>query len=216
MTRAHMLRRFAIVLMLLICIGFEMITAQAPGTGAIKGMVYDPSGLAIQDAHIAVVNELTNAARTATTSATGAFSVSLLSPGPYSITVKAAGFAERTAKSINVVVSETNVVEFRLPVASVGESVNVEPSSELAQTESSSLGRAVDQETIEALPLSNRNYTQILSLSPGVVVELPDASALGRGTQDVTANGNKTTSNNIQFNGIDANNLSQNSAANDG
>ena len=216
MTRAHMLRRFAIVLMLLICIGFEMITAQAPGTGAIKGMVYDPSGLAIQDAHIAVVNELTNAARTATTSATGAFSVSLLSPGPYSITVKAAGFAERTAKSINVVVSETNVVEFRLPVASVGESVNVEPSSELAQTESSSLGRAVDQETIEALPLSNRNYTQILSLSPGVVVELPNAAALGRGTQNVTANGAKTTSNNIQFNGIDANNLSQNSAASDG
>ncbi len=144
------------------------------------------------------------------------FSVSLLSPGTYSITVDAPGFSQRTAKSINVVVSETNVVEFRLSVASVGESVNVEPSLELAQTESSSLGRAVDQQTIEALPLSNRNYTQILSLSPGVVVELPNASALGRGTQDVTANGSKTTSNNIQFNGIDANNLSQNSAANDG
>jgi hypothetical protein len=39
---------------------------------------------------------------------------------------------------------------------------------------------------------------------------------LGRGTQNVTSNGAKTTSNNIQFNGIDANNLSQNSAANDG
>jgi hypothetical protein len=78
------------------------------------------------------------------------------------------------------------------------------------------IGRAVDKETIEALPLSNRNYTQILSLSPGVVVELPNAAALGRGTQNVTANGNKTTSNNIQFNGIDANNLSQNSAASDG
>ena len=90
------------------------------------------------------------------------------------------------------------------------------PAVELAQTESSTLGRAVDQQTIEALPLSNRNYTQILSLSPGIVVELPNASALGRGTQDVSANGNKTTGNNIQFNGIDANNLSQNSAANDG
>jgi hypothetical protein len=215
MTPAHVLRRITLLL-LLIYSGFQSATAQAPGTGAIKGTVYDPSGLAIQEAHVTVVNDLTNASRSATTTASGVFSVSLLSPGSYSITVNAPGFAERTAKSINVVVSETKVVELRLSVASVGESVNVEPSLELAQTESSSLGRAVDQQTIEALPLSNRNYTQILSLSPGVVVELPNASALGRGTQDVSSNGSKTTSNNIQFNGIDANNLAQNSAASDG
>ena len=47
--------------------------------------------------------------------------------------------------------------------------------------ESSTLGRAVEQEAIEALPLANRNYTQILGLSPGVVAALPDATALGRG-----------------------------------
>ncbi len=216
MTPANLFRRTAFLLIWMICSGPQSATAQAPGTGAIKGTVYDPSGLAIQNAHITVVNDLTNATRATTTSAAGSFAVSLLSPGAYSITVDAPGFAQRKTNSINVVVSETNVVEFRLPVASVGESVNVEPSSELAQTESSSLGRAVDQQTIEALPLSNRNYTQILSLSPGVVVELPNASALGRGTQNVTANGSKTTSNNIQFNGIDANNLSQNSAASDG
>src|SRR6185437_4568950 len=98
----------------------------------------------------------------------------------------------------------------------VGVSVKVETTAELAQSKSSTLGRAVDQQTINALPLSNRNYTQILSLSPGIAVELPNATAIGRGSQDVSANGNKTTGNNIQFNGIDANNLSQNSAANDG
>jgi hypothetical protein len=49
-----------------------------------------------------------------------------------------------------------------------------------------------------------------------VGVALPNATALGRDSQNVTSNGAKTTSNNIQFNGIDANNLSQNSAENDG
>jgi len=215
MTPSHLLRRAAFLLLLIYSCS-QLSPAQTPGTGAIKGTVYDPSGSIIQNAHVTAINDLTNAARTATTNTVGVFSISLLSPGTYSINVDAPGFAQRTAKSIQVVVSETNIVEFRLPVASVGESVNVEPTPELAQTESSSLGRAVDQQTIEALPLSNRNYTQILSLSPGVVVELPNASALGRGTQNVTANGSKTTSNNIQFNGIDANNLSQNSAANDG
>ena len=132
------------------------------------------------------------------------------------MTVESAGFGTETANAVGVVVSETSVIDFRLSIASVGTDVFAQPGSELVQTESSTLGRAVDQQTIAALPLSNRNYTQILSLSPGVVVELPNASALGRGTQDVTANGNKTTGNNIQFNGVDANNLSQNSAASDG
>lgn len=192
------------------------VFSQAPGTGAIKGTVYDPSGASIQSARVTVASEATKAARVTSTDATGAFSFPLLAPGPYSVTVESPGFGEEAATAIGVMVSETSVIDFHLAVASVGTDLYVEPGSELAQTESSTLGRAVDQQTIAALPLSNRNYTQILSLSPGVVVELPNASALGRGTQDVTANGNKTTGNNIQFNGVDANNLSQNSAASDG
>ena len=69
----------------------------------------------------------------------------------------------------------------------------------------------MDQTAIQALPLSNRNYTQILGLSPGVVVDLPNATGLGSGTQNVASDGAAPTSNNIQFNGIDANNLSENS-----
>ena len=192
------------------------VLGQAPGTGAIKGTVYDPSGAVVQNARVTVASEATDARRLASTDTTGTFRVPLLAPGPYSVTVESTGFGTETAKAVGVVVSETSVIDFRLSIASVGTDVIAQPGSELVQTESSTLGRAVDQQTIAALPLSNRNYTQILSLSPGVVVELPNASALGRGTQDVTANGNKTTGNNIQFNGVDANNLSQNSAASDG
>ena len=192
------------------------VLGQAPGTGAIKGTVYDPSGAVVQNARVTVASEATEAKRLGSTDTTGTFSFPLLAPGPYSVTVESAGFGTGTANAVGVVVSETSVIDFRLSIASVGTDVFAQPGSELVQTESSTLGRAVDQETIAALPLSNRNYTQILSLSPGVVVELPNASALGRGTQDVSANGNKTTGNNIQFNGVDANNLSQNSAASDG
>ncbi len=87
---------------------------------------------------------------------------------------------------------------------------------EVADLESSTLGGKVDETAIQELPLSSRNYTQILGLSPGISVGLPNAAELGRGTQNVSSDGGKTTANNIQFNGIDANNLAQNSAANDG
>jgi hypothetical protein len=204
---------FAIVANILLT---GMILGQAPGTGAIKGSVLDPTGAVIQNAHVTIANDATEARRLGSTDASGTFTFSLLVPGTYTVIAQSAGFSDKTAKHVNVVVSETSVVNFALTVANVGVSVNVETSPELAQSESSALGRAVDQQTVEALPLSNRNYTQILSLSPGIVVELPNATSIGRGSQDVSANGNKTTGNNIQFNGIDANNLSQNSAANDG
>jgi hypothetical protein len=190
--------------------------AQAPGTGAIRGTVFDPVGRPVANAAIVIENQATLAQRTTLTDRAGEFSAALLIPGNYTATVKATGFADAKASRVAIVVSETSTVDFHLGLAREASTVEVTAGQEVAETESSTLGRAVDEEAIEALPLSNRNYTQILSLSPGVVVGLPDATALGRGTQDVMANGSKTTANNIQFNGVDANNLAENSAASDG
>lgn len=186
---------------------------QAPGTGALEGAVFDPAGRPIANAEVQVENEATHALRTVATNSAGRFTVSLLPPGNYRSSVEVSGFSREIARGLPVVVSETAMVEFHLQMATVAAELEVNAVAEIAETQSSALGRAVEAESIQALPLSNRNFTQILSLSPGVVVGLPDATALGRGTQDVTANGSKTTANNIQFNGVDANNLAQNSAA---
>jgi hypothetical protein len=193
-----------------------ILRAQTPGTGAIMGSVHDPLDLAVANAAVSTVNESTDAIRSTVTSPTGDFAVTLLAPGTYSVTVSVPGFEADVLHSVRVVVGETSTTDFRLAMKKVGATLQVTADAEIAQTQSSTLGRAVDEEGIQSLPLANRNYTQILGLSPGVVVTLPDATALGRNNQNVTANGAKTTSNNIQFNGIDANNLSQNSAADDG
>ena len=110
-------------------------------------------------------------------------------------------------------VSKTTSLNVVLSLASVGQTVQVNASAQEADLEGSTLGGLVDQTAIQSLPLSNRNYTQILGLSPGVVVDLPDATALGGGTQNVASDGATPLSNNTQFNGIDANNLAENSAA---
>ena len=201
---------------LAILISAAPMIAQAPGTGAIQGTVYDPSGLPIAHAHLLVVNDSTQASRTVDTAAGGYFAVTLLAPGSYSVTVQLTGFESEEEHKVGVGAGETTTLDVRLSIARQKDTVQVNAVTELAQTQSATLGRSVDNQAIQALPLANRNFTQLLSLSPGVVVALPDATALGRGTQNVTANGNKTTANNIQFNGIDANNLSQNSARSDG
>ncbi|HWT65329.1 MAG TPA: carboxypeptidase regulatory-like domain-containing protein [Terracidiphilus sp.] len=191
------------------------LEAQAPGTGAIRGTVVDQSGQPVLNATVLLVNRATRATRTVMTSRAGAFGAALLMPGSYTVTASAQGFAEARAENVAVVVSETSTLDFRLEIATGTTTIEVTATRELADTESSTLGRAVDEEAIQSLPLANRNFTQILSLSPGVIVGLPDATTLGRGTQNVMANGSKTTANNIQFNGVDANNLAQNSAMND-
>lgn len=216
MMKASPFRHFFSVWTIIVFTLMGKAIAQTPGTGAISGMVLDPSNRVIGNAEVVTVNEATHLSRSVVTTAEGIFRVQLLPPGSYTVQVKAEGFAEQIVQSVVVTVSETSSLHIALTIPGVTASVQVAGDEQIVELETSTLGRAVEQEAIQDLPLANRNYTQILGLSPGVVVALPDATNLGRGTQNVTSNGAKTTSNSIQFNGIDANNLSQNSAANDG
>jgi hypothetical protein len=187
---------------------------QTPGTGAISGNVFDPQSKAVSGATVVAVSQATHEERMAHSSGEGAFAIPLLPPGSYAVKVEADGFAESDSDTIQVTASEITSLNVRLSVASVAQSVQVKASAEEVSLESSTLGGLVDETAIQMLPLSNRNYTQILGLSPGVVVDLPNATALGPGTQNVAADGATPLANNIQFNGVDANNLAENSAAN--
>ena len=206
--------RSSFLLGLLIFLMAGLVTAQTPGTGAVSGQIFDSSGAVIPNARVTVVNEATDLSRTATTTSEGLFRLPLLAPGNYALTVESEHFQPRTLRSIHVTVTETAVVDVTLAVKTpTPTKIEVSATPELAQTETSALGRVTDEQTIVSLPLANRNFSQILALNPGVVVELPDAGALGNNNQNVAADGAKPTSNNFQFNGVDANNLSENSAS---
>jgi carboxypeptidase family protein/TonB-dependent receptor-like protein len=189
------------------------LNAQAPGTGAISGTISDPSGGVIPNALVSVVNEETAWSRTVAATPEGQYRVPLLPLGSYSVLVEANGFKQKKVRSIRVTVAETTLVDIRLEVGATTTQVQVHGVAKLAQTESATLGQATDGETIAAQPLANRNFSQILALSPGVIVEIANAANLGPNTQNVSVNGAKTTANNFQFNGIDANNISENSFA---
>jgi hypothetical protein len=206
-------RYFAGIIPVLLLLA-SAVDAQTPGTGAISGVVYDPTNRAVADAEVLATNDATHISRSATTSSEGVFRLALLPPGMYAVSVKAPGYEIHTAPSVQVTVSETSSLPVTLVVAGASATIQVNSGPQIADLDSATLGGLVDETAIKALPLSNRNYTQILGLSPGVIVDLPNAAQLGRGTQNVASNGATPTANNIQFNGIDANNLAENSAAN--
>jgi hypothetical protein len=204
-------RRFSLLFVLVFAaIG---VVAQTPGTGAIAGRILDPSGAVVPNAVVSVFNEETNLSRSLSANSDGEYRVSLLPPGTYRIVAEAIGFNRKELSSIHVAVAETAVIDMKLEIGTANLAVQVQGAAELVQTETATLGLVTEGNTITALPLANRNFSQILALSPGAVADVPNAANLGANTQNVSVNGAKPTANNFQFNGIDANNISENSFA---
>jgi hypothetical protein len=189
------------------------LNAQISGTGAITGKVTDSSGAIVPQAEIQVTNIATGLSRTVSSNSEGWYTVQLLPPGTYALSFRRPGFAATTVNNIQVAVTETTVVDIQLKVGTVMTEVEVTGAPELVQTASAALGRVTSERLIVALPLANRNFTQILALSPGSTVELSNAGAIGRNTQNVSVNGSRPNFNSFQLNGIEAVNITQNSAS---
>lgn len=186
---------------------------QGQTTGRIAGTVSDQHGDLIAGAQLTVKSKTTGEERTATTDDRGNYIVSLLAPGTYQVRVSARGFSSVVFDSVQVVITETTTANAELTVAGViidPVTVNIAP---LIQTDGPHLGRVVNSRAVSELPLATRNFTQILTLSPGTSVSLPDNTALGRNSQNVSVNGARVTQNDFEINGIDANNLATNAAA---
>lgn len=193
--------------------GAVRLMAQTANTGALSGTVTDPSGGVIVGATVTVTNLATGQQRSATTTSTGSYQISLLPPGNYSVRFDAAGFKSLDVPSITINVTETPELNRKLEVGSSSEKVTVEARTENLQTENAANGTVVSSQEIQALPLVTRNYTQIVDLSPGVVTNVANASAMGNGTQDVSANGQGGISNSYSMDGANVTQYTSGGAA---
>ncbi|MCU1337980.1 MAG: hypothetical protein JWO19_3561, partial [Bryobacterales bacterium] len=90
------------------------------------------------------------------------------------------------------------------------EQIAVSAAASLLQTENATLGRVIDRNTIEELPLVNRNFTEILGLTAGLNSDIADATQLGAGSEEIRANGARSGDNNFMLNGVDANSYTSN------
>jgi hypothetical protein len=176
--------------------------AQTGSTGALTGTVTDPSGGVVVGASITVTNVATGQVRTATTDNSGTYKLGLLNPGNYSVKFAANGFKTATVPSVTVNITETPVLDQKLEVGGQAVQVTVESTVEQAiQTQNATNGGLVSGQEVNELPLVSRNYTQIIALSPGTVGNATTSSAIGNGTQDISANGSRGDQNNYSMDG---------------
>lgn len=184
--------------------------AQTPTTGRVAGAVTDQRGAVVAGAEVSVINKATGDGRETTTDATGSYALALLSPGIYSVRIAASGFKQAVSHNVQVNITQTTVVNTELEVGDLKESVTIRTAGPVIQRDGPQLGWVVDSRAVSELPLATRNFSQILGLSPGTAVDLPDNTTVGRNSQNISVNGARTTQNNYQINGVDGSNIRNN------
>lgn len=167
--------------------GCPSLWCQSATTGALAGTVRDRAGVVLPNVQIALVDAATNQSLTSATGAGGDYHFSLLTPGAYEVRFSAPGFKTSHMPAMVVSVSEAPVLDAILEPG--------EPSDEMEcrchiSTVTSSTGDLVDAKTITAVPLTTRNFTQVLSMSSGSAADVNNAGTLGRGTRNYNVNGN--------------------------
>ena len=180
-------------------------------SGSISGEVKDESGARIPNAKVSAANASTGERRETISSGVGQYGFPFLPPGSYRIEVSMSGFATSVA-SVVVGVTERIAVDVTLKPAGVVERIDVTSAAPMLQTESAALGRVVEGTAVKELPLSSRNFTQLLTLSPGTSGPLNDAGALGRGTQNISSGGARLGSNSVYIDGVDSVNIHSNTS----
>ena len=134
----------------------------------ITGRVVDPSGAAVPGATVSVANADTGIKNLVTTDGEGLYTVPLLPPGRYSITVEIAGFRPQTKSGITLDVQQTARFDFGLQMGGAAETVEVR--SPLVEAQTSTLGQVIDNTRIRELPLNGRNPLELSRLTPGVTL----------------------------------------------
>jgi hypothetical protein len=202
-------RLIAVLLFAMVTAVFVAATPVAvaqSSTGQIKGVVTDPTGAVIPGAAVTATSLDTGFVRTVKSESDGSFLIPLLDPQRYRVQVLAPNFKKLERGPITVRVTETaDLGHVPLTVGDQQETVTISSQETLLNTENATLGKVFDSTLIEAMPLSTRNFTQLLGLQAGVIGAIPDTLTLGSGGNAAAAfSVGGGTENNINIDGVNA------------
>jgi hypothetical protein len=204
---------------LLLALGFLQalisVTASAQVTTAdLVGTVRDNTGAVVRGVKVTLANVATGVSRSVTTTDDGNYIFTSLHPGRYALTAEAPGFRKVERTGVELQVNQRAQIDLELQVGEVGETVRIEGTAPLLESQSSVLGSVIQERQAQDLPLNGRNFVQLAILSPGVsgtgfgmkgtIMSGTRPDDLRPGTE-LFVNGNRESSNNYLYDGIDNN-----------
>ena len=181
-----------------------------PQTGltSLRGTVTDPSGAVLAGVSVSLENPATGFHTAYTTDQNGAYEFPQIAPGRYTIAVTKAGFGKQV-KAAELLVSQPATINFALSVQAVNETVDVSDVAQTVNTTDATIGNAVSNATIQALPLEGRNVPDLLSLQPGVVYLNSRATNPDQDSRSGAVSGARSDQSNVTLDGVDDNDQRQ-------
>jgi hypothetical protein len=136
---------------------------------AVSGEVIDPAGAAIDGARVVAINVERNVPYEAVTNAVGRYVIQFLIPGRYTITVEKTGFKKFVREGVVLVGSDKIVVDAKLDLGALADSITVSGDVSLLQTETATRQTAFENRILENVPSGGRNSFALMYDQPGVV-----------------------------------------------
>jgi hypothetical protein len=181
-------------------------------TATLSGVITDASGAVIPDATVSIaLNGVNTGARVVKSDGTGNYVATNLPAGTYSVTVKAPGFETFEGKNIVLDVAEKHGFNAQLKAGGANTTVTVEDNPVQVDTETSSQAGTISGIQVRELEINSRNFTQLVTLQPGVVNMLGDEASSG--FTGMSVNGARGTANNWTVDGADINDSGSNTTA---
>ena len=181
-------KRVALLLAVLFCVFAvtpSALYSQTATSGAVSGVVSDPTGAVVPAATVTLTNHGTNISQTATTDSGGRYEFPSVDPGLYTVRVTAKGFRTSVVTGLQVVVAKSSSVDVKLELGQVAQTVEVTVSgmNEL-QTTDATVGEVLSGTELNRLPVNGRSAAQLVFMQPGVspdVTNAPSSMLFGGG-----------------------------------
>src|SRR5947207_3677870 len=136
-------------------------------SGTIVGSVTDASGASITAAVVTLINEQTNIQVKAATE-TGEFVAANLPVGIYTVKAELPGFRPGITTGVRLLAARTARVDIVLEPGAITQTVEVQASAPVINSESATLGTILEASTIGQLPLNGRTLDRLVRFAPGV------------------------------------------------
>lgn len=180
-------------------------------SGTIVGTVTDQAGAVIPEVQVRLVNEGTQFTRIAVTSAGGQYVAYSIPTGSYTITVEHPGFQKLIRSGVRLTAADTLTVDLQLRIGNVQETVEVNATAPLLQSQTATVSSLVTNQQIIEMPLNGRTFTSLLLLGPGAQTgssgNLSTSVYAMRGDVNISVNGSSAQNNSYLIDGMVNRNL---------